>query len=282
MLEALRQALDPHALGERLGGYLPDLITAVVLAGAFWVVLLVVRRVLAAALRHGRVPAGASGLLQRFVRYTVLAVAALTIAGQLGVNVTSLVAGMGIAGLAISFAAQDTVANLISGITLAIDRPFEEGDWILLGDTHATVTETRLRSTVLTTFDNETIVVPNRSLAQERIVNYTLTPRIRARVSLLIAMRESVAQARAALLARLAGDERILAEPAPVVIVTQISTAGVHLELRFWTEDPMNKFPLQWEYAEKGRLALQEAGIQIPYPHVQLIVERGPEPPAPA
>ena len=183
-----------------------------------------------------------------------------------------MVAGQGVAGLALSFAAQDTVANLISGIALAIDRPFKVGDWIAIGDLNATVTETRLRTTVLTTFDNETMVLPNKTLTQERIINFTLTPRVRVRIPLRIAYKESVAAAREVILSALLGDERILSEPPAVVIVTDLGESSVNLQLRFWTEDPLLKLPLQWEYAEKCKGALEQAGIEIPFPHMQVFL----------
>ena len=75
--------------------------------------------------------------------FAVLAIGVLTVADQLGLSVRSMVAGLGVAGLALSFAAQDTVANFISGSTLAIDQPFNVGDWVAISDLDATVTEVR-------------------------------------------------------------------------------------------------------------------------------------------
>jgi small-conductance mechanosensitive channel len=179
-------------------------------------------------------------------------------------------------GLALSFAAQDTIGNLISGIVIIIDGPFSEGDWISMGEMHATVTEIRLRTTVLTTFDNETIVVPNKQLAQERVVNYTMTPQTRVRVSVGIAYKEDTEQARKIMLGTLQGDSRILSKPAPAVWVTGLADSSVSMQLRFWTQDPLDKFPLMFEYTEKCKKALDKAGIEIPYPHLQLLLN-GPK-----
>lgn len=274
MLDAVLAHFDPAALGDQFVAYLPNVFAALVLTLLFWLLIFFCRRALGLALNRGGLPQGSQKLLVRFAGYALFVAGALSVAAQLGLNVTSLVAGLGIAGLALSFAAQDTVANLISGITLAVDRPFKEGDWVCVDDIHAMVTETRLRTTVLTTFDNETIVVPNKNLAQQRIINYTLTPRIRMRVPIAVAFKESVDRARQVLLATLEGDTRILPDPAPTVITTQIGSHSVNLELRFWTENPLDKYPLQWEYSEKCKRALDEAGIQIPFPHLQLLLER--------
>lgn len=272
------QYLDLELLTDRAVALLARVAGACVVAAAFWLVIALARRLLTAALRHRGVPAGATGLLIRFARYALFVLAVLTVLDQLGVNVTSLIAGLGIAGLAVSFAAQDTVANLIAGVTLAIDRPFKEGDWISLAGTHAMVTEMRLRTTVLTTFDNETLVVPNKALAQERIVNYTLTPRIRARIPLRVGLDADVAAARRVLLELVAADPRVLTDPAPVVIVTQVGQSSMELELRIWSEDPLLKFPLAWEYAESGTAALERAGIRIPVPRYRVDVAGDLEP----
>jgi small conductance mechanosensitive channel len=273
MLDTLVEHLDPKIVSAKITSYLPHILAALVLLLVFWIMAMLVRRALSAALRHSGISQGPSLMLVNAARFIVFAIGAMTIADQLGVNVTSMVAGLGVAGLAISFAAQDTVANFISGITLAIDRPFRVGDWVAIGELHATVSELRLRTTVLTTFDNETLVLPNKVLTQERIINYTLTPRVRMRVSVRIAYKESVAAARQTLLATLEGDTRVLLQPAPLVIVTELGDSSVNLQLRFWTEDPLLKFPLQWEYMEKCKKALDDAGIQIPFPHLQLFVE---------
>ena len=255
-------------------GYLPDLAVSILLVGVFWGLLLIARRLVQGALRRANVPDTMQSLVSRFVKYGVVILAAVTIAGQLRINVTSLVAGLGIAGLAISFAAQDTISNIISGITLVIDRPFGEGDWVQLGDTHAQVQKLRLRTTVLNTFDGETIVMPNANISQEKVVNYTLTPRSRVRVPVGIAYKEDIREARRVMLSTVEGDDRLEEEPEPVVVVTGLGDSSVNLELRFWATDAMQKFPLMWEYTEKCKRALDEADIEIPFPHLQLFLER--------
>jgi small conductance mechanosensitive channel len=139
---------------------------------------------------------------------------------------------------------------------------------------HATVTQIRLRTTVLTTFDNETVVVPNKQISQERIINYTMTPKIRVKIPIGIAYKEDIDQARPALLGTLKGDTRILPVPTPMVIVSDLGDSSVNLQLRFWIENAMDQYAFVWEYTEKCKQALDRAGIEIPFPHLQLFVER--------
>jgi len=177
-------------------------------------------------------------------------------------------------GLALSFAAQDTVGNMISGIVIIIDRPFKEGDWVVVGSMHATVTSIRLRTTLFTTFDNETVVVPNKQISQERVINYTMTPNIRVKIPIGIAYKEKISEARAVLLETIKGDTRILSSPPPAVIVTDLGDSSVNLQLRFWIENPSDQYAFFWEYTEKCKEALDRSGIEIPFPHLQLFVEK--------
>ncbi|HEA66198.1 MAG TPA: mechanosensitive ion channel [Desulfobacterales bacterium] len=274
MFDQLVQKLDVSAMTTKFVAYVPNLIAVVILACIFWIILKLTKRILSTAMRKSKVPEEASDIVVRFSGYFVGIIAMLTIASQLGFKITSLIAGLGVAGLAISFAAKDTVANVISGITLLIDRPFKIGDWISFGNLHAYVTEVKLRTTVLTSFDNETIVVPNKTLSQEQIRNYTLTPRIRVKVPIGIAYKENIQATREVILATIKGDKRILATPAPSVIAQGLGDSSINLQLRFWTQDPLMQYSLKWEYTERIKRALDDAGIEIPFPHVQIFLER--------
>ncbi|MFP4195050.1 MAG: mechanosensitive ion channel family protein [Desulfosalsimonas sp.] len=273
MFEQFIQSIDFSDVSTRLVSYLPSLVGAVFLIIFFWILNKIVSRLYVSSTEKTNIAPEVRSLLGRFIKYGIFLIGGLTVADQLGVNITSLVAGVGIAGLAISFAAQDTIANLISGIALIIDRPFAQGDWISIGDHHATVSEIRLRSTVLTTFDNEIIVVPNKQMAQEWVINYTFTPKIRVRVPVGIAYKEDIAAARRVMLETIKDDGRIMENPAPSVLVTSLGDSSVNLEMRFWTPDSVMKYSLMWEYIEKVKIALDRAGIEIPFPHMQLFVE---------
>ena len=155
----------------RIVAYLPNLISALMLLIIFWIANKTIQKTLSATLTSMKVARQSQGLILWAARVVLFIFAVLSVAGQLKINITSLLAGVGVMGLALSFAAQDTIGNIISGIVIIIDGLFKEGDWISTGEMHATVTEIRLRTKVLTTFDNETVVVPNKQLAQERIVN---------------------------------------------------------------------------------------------------------------
>lgn len=126
---------------------------------------------------------------------------------------------------------------------------------------------------MLTTFNNETVVVPNQQISQERIINYTITPKIRVKIPIGIAYKESISAARMALLETIKGDTRILQDPLPSVLVVGLGDSSVNLQLRFWIENSDDQYGFIYEYTEKCKLALDKAGIEIPYPHLQMFVE---------
>jgi small conductance mechanosensitive channel len=274
MLDTLIKLIDYQSLMNQVVAYLPNIFSAVVSLFIFWIVNRAIQKMLSATLTRMKVVRQLQGLILRAARLVVYIFAILTVADQLKFNITSLLAGVGVMGLALSFAAKDTIGNIISGVAIIIDGLFKEGDWILMGDMHATVTEIRMRTTVLTTFDNETVVVPNQQLAQERIVNYTMTPKSRVKVSIGIAYKEDMSRARNIMLETVKRDDRILTDPKPVVIVNGLGASSVNMQLRFWTEDPLLNFALMWEYTETCKIALDQAGIQIPFPHMQLFLEK--------
>ena len=274
MFDDLIKLADVEALTTRFLAYLPNVFIALVLLFIFWVVSKVVQKILSVALTRMKIVREAQMLILRATRVAIYIFAVLTVADQLKINITSMLAGVGFIGLALSFAAKDTVGNIISGVVIIIDVPFKEGDWISLGQMHATVTEIRLRTTVLTTFDNEIVVVPNKQISQERIVNYTITPKSRVKVPIGIAYKEDMQRTRNILLETVKGDERILLDPPPYVIVTDLGASSVNMQLRFWTEDPLLNYTLMWEYTERCKQAMDLAGIQIPFPHMQLFIEK--------
>lgn len=273
MFPKILSGFDAKILSNIIILYLPNILMAMILFFLFWFANKLIQQVFGSFLKKMKVQKEPANLLLRGARVGLYIFAFLTIADQLQINIKSLLAGVGVMGLALSFAAKDTVGNLISGIVIIIDRPFKEGDWVSLGSLDAIVTQIRLRTTVLTTFNNETVVVPNQQISQERIINYTMTPKIRVKIPIGIAYKESISAARMALLETTKGDTRILQDPLPRVIVTDLGSSSVNLQLRFWIENSDDQYTFIFEYTEKCKVALDKAGIEIPYPHLQLFVE---------
>lgn len=276
--EAVSQGRFDEAFGRIADGLLAfsieNLLPAVLLAVLFWVVLRVVISVLDRALgRASRVDTGVQQLILRFARVVILSIAGIVVLDELGVAVAPFVAGLGIAGIAIGFAAQDTVQNLIAGVTIILDRPFQVGDNIELHDTFGTVEEITLRTTRVRTLDNQMAILPNANVISEKIINHSMLRALRIVVPFGIAYKESPQAAREAVLAVTEGDERLHPDYPPAAVVTGLGDSSVDMALRIHLKDPSLEVPVQLEYQEKVFEALRAAGIEIPFPHLQLFID---------
>lgn len=193
--------------------------------------------------------------------------------GQLGVNITAALAGIGIIGVAIGFAAQDSLSNIIAGFLIFWDKPFKVGDWVSIAGLYGKVAAITLRSTRIRTLENTYIIIPNQKIINEVLTNHTKNGRMRVNVSIGIAFKESIADARKALLGAVKFVPHIESDPAPDVVVKQISESSVDLLVRVWIKDAENEVEVFHNTVESCKNALDEAGIQIPFPHRQLFVD---------
>ncbi|HKY61435.1 MAG TPA: mechanosensitive ion channel family protein [Gemmatimonadota bacterium] len=249
-----------------------------VFAGIYWVMA----RALRPIFERSRLQEDAAQLLTVILRYVVLGFAVVLALGQLGFNITGLLAGLGVAGLALGFAAKDTLANFIAGMTILWDRPFRVGDRVEIDGEFGQVKRITLRSTRIHTNQNIVVIIPNQNVVNNKIINHTMQASTRVDVAFGIAYKEDIDKARRTVLALTEGDERLRARPGPDVVVTGMAESSVNLALRFWLSNPHIEVPVELEYIERIKKALDGAGIEIPFPHRSLLIERLPEPGSPA
>jgi small conductance mechanosensitive channel len=247
-------------------------------AGIYFFVLFILYRVvdrfIQRVLSHtGNVDAGVQGLLLKSYRVVALTFIGAMVLSALGVNVTALVAGLSIVGIAVGFAARDSLENFIAGVTILIDKPFKVGDYIVVENHYGQVDEITLRSTRIRSVRNEVMVLPNTQMITTQVVNHTKQNTLRVDIDFGIAYKEFPKEAREVVLATLKGDDRILTTPDPSVVVTAMADSSVNMSLRFYLRDPSKEVPIRWEYTEKVREALREADIEIPFPHQQLFID---------
>lgn len=213
-------------------------------------------------------------MVGQIVRYLVIVIAVVIALSGLGVQTASILAVLGAAGLAIALALQGTLSNIAAGVMLLWLRPFSVNDYIEADGINGVVREVGLFATRLRTLDGKFLFAPNSKIWDATIVNYNreLTRRVEFNVG--IAYNADIAKARAALLDIAKDDERVLKTPEPVVYVMSLGASSVDLQLRCWT-----KTEDYWETAtsfnEKGKMALDKVGVEIPFPHVQLVAAEG-------
>jgi small conductance mechanosensitive channel len=257
-------------------GFVPRLIVSLCFLVVFWGIYRALRKILLASLAHAHVDDSIRDLLTKAVRWSVMGFGIVIACNQVGIPIVAMLTGVSIIGLAVGFAAQETLANFIAGVVIFWDKPFRVGDIIAVDGTFGEVQRVTFRSTRLITGDGEMVVMPNTAMLANKLINNTATPTVRVRVPIGIAYRESIDRARQVLLPVMQNDERIKNDPEPCVVVTECAASSVNLELRFWIKEGSQMRAMYFEIMEKAKASLDAAGIQIPYPHLQLFVEDTP------
>jgi small conductance mechanosensitive channel len=254
--------------------FIPKFISAVFVLLLFYIAFRVLLKVINKLLgRSKHVDAGLHNLIVRTFSVVAWSFIFVMVLAQFGINVTALLAGLSIAGIAVGFAARDTLENFISGVSILLDRPFRIGDNIVIDGTFGTVIEITLRSTRLRTQNSEIMVMPNIQMINQKLINHTMLGIIRLEIPFGIAYKEYPQAAREAVLKLTEGDDRLHPEFPPHVVVVAMNDSSVDMRLRIFLKDPKQEIPIRLEYVEKVREALRKADIEIPFPHLQLFVD---------
>ncbi|SFR64541.1 Mechanosensitive ion channel [Marinobacter daqiaonensis] len=247
------------------------------MAMGFYVGWVLVAQTILKTLHRYRIDPSLEQLLKNSLSVMFLVLGAVTVLAQFGFDVWSIIAGLGIVGIAVGFAAQSTLSNFIAGVTLLIERPFRIGDWVRINDQEGRVQKIAFRTTWLRTRDNIFTMIPNDNVASSEIVNFSAEGPTRIRIKVGIAYKESAQAARDAILPVLAEHPKVLQEPdmMPRVRMEALGDSSIDLEVLAWIrrEDIDTKARIASEILEGIKSCLDEAGIQIPFPHLQLFID---------
>lgn len=198
----------------------------------------------------------------------------VSVASMIGVETTSFIAVIGAAGLAIGLALQGSLANFAGGVLILLFRPFRVGEWIEAQGIAGTVHSIQIFHTVLKTGDNKTVIVPNGSLSNGHITNFSREPRRRADINVGIDYSSDIKLARQILL-EIAEDPRVLRDPEPVVFVTGLGDSAVNMSLRVWVATG-DFWPVTFDFTEQAKERLTAAGVGTPFPQrVVHLVQNG-------
>jgi small conductance mechanosensitive channel len=250
----------------RLVDAIPSLLTALLVLAFFLALAWLSSRLMRGLLHRTGADPALETVVSNLVTYVILIFGALMAAAQAGLQVGSLLAGVGIAGLAIGLAAQESLANLVAGLTILWDRPFRTGDNVTIAGTFGEVVEIRIRTTRVRTFDRRHVILPNKMVIEDKIINHTMSPELRLDVPLGIAYGEDIRRAREVLLESVAGHPMLEETNRHEVVVIGLGESSVDLELRVWLRDPRQERRAFVDVIERAKLALDAAGIEIPFP----------------
>lgn len=237
-----------------------------------WVMRRIVK-LLDLAMEHRRVDTSLRAFMRSTVRAVFMLLLILIVVSTLGVNVTSLIAVASAATLAIGMALSGTAQNFAGGVMILLMKPYRVGDYISAQGQSGTVRDIKLFSTVVTTPDNQTIYIPNNSIATAIIDNYSTAEQRRVDWTVGISYGDDVDVARNTILSMLTTDPRVLRDPAPVVWVAALADSSVNLTIRAWTKNS-DYWDVFFQYNEQFYKVLPQRGINFPFPQMDVHMKK--------
>ncbi len=254
---------------------IPNFLFGLIIFTVVWFIAGLVRNAVHAVAGRAGQPPGIALVLGRVARWAVLVVGFL-IAATIAVpslDAAALLGTLGFGGVAIGFAFKDIFQNLLAGLLILVTRPFRIGDQIVSGPHEGTVEDIQIRATLIRTYDNRRVVIPNSELFTGRVVVNTAYDRRRIAVNVGIGYGDDVEQARALILQSLREVNGILPDPAPQVLVRELGDFSVNLEVRFWIDPPVRREVVETQDAVLERLksVLPANGIDLPLPTSQVL-----------
>lgn len=215
-------------------------------------------------------------------RWTILVLVIISALGALGISTFSFAAVLGATGLAIGLALKDVLASLASGVLLLVQRPFKVGDFVRAGGETGTVVEVGLFNTLLNTPDNKRIVVQNRKVFGANIENVSFHPKRRVDIPVGVSYDADIDTTRAALLEAATAVSQTpgaLEDPAPAIVLDGLGDSSVNWQVRVWANSA-DFLAVRQATIRQIKMTLDEKGLAIPYPQMDVHLPRAPEPSA--
>ncbi len=249
------------------------LAVVIILIVGFWIAGFVSRTITKIGEKNERLDDTLFKFLGSLARYAILAFTALMVLERFGVETTSIVAIIGAAGLAIGLALQGTLSNLAAGVMLLLFRPFNVGDFIDGADVFGKVSDMNLFTTELGTFDNQHIIVPNSMLWGAKIINHSHHKVRGVDMRFGVSYGANLKTARETIMNVLNAHPHVLSDPAPFVEVETLNDSSVDFLVRPFC-DGAHYFDVLYSLPEQIKTAFDAAGVEIPFPHRKVILER--------
>ena len=252
-----------------------DIAGAIVLLVVGWTVAGWIRRVIRRTLDSVPVlDETLKPLIANLVRYAVLIFVLIAVLNQFGVQTTSIIAVLAATGLAIGLALQGMLANVASGVMLLFLRPFNVGEYVEAGGIAGTVAEIGLFNTEIKTSAGPGLVVPNSKIWDGPITNFSRNPTRRFDIAVGIGYDDDIDGAMALLKGLLTGDDRVLDDPEPLVVVQELGDSAVIINLRAWTRSG-DYGATVWDLNKEIITELQATGYSIPFPQRDVHIVSG-------
>jgi len=245
--------------------FVPRLIVAIVV----FLVSLLAARLAGRGVRNAtaNVDEEVARLLARLASVATVVVGTIVALDQVDFDVTGFVAGLGLVGFTLGFAFQDIAKNLMAGILLLMQQPFEIGDAIEVADRTGTVTDVDIRATTIKAWDGQQVIVPNADVYTSPIINYSTYPQRRVVLGIGVGYEEDLTRAQEVFLEAIRGVEGVLEDPAPAIYCKNLGSAAVEAAAYFWIDQTESSlFEVTSEAVKAMKDAAAQASINLPYP----------------
>jgi len=206
-----------------------------------------------------------SSFVKHLTYYSLLTLVVIAALSNLGIQTASFIAVLGAAGLAVGFALQGSLSNFAAGVLIILFKPFQVDDVIEAGGDSGIVEEIQIFKTIMRSFDNKKIILPNSKVMGDRIINYTAKDTRRVDMVFGISYDDDIKKAKEVLQEIVSSDERILKDPAPAIFVKELGDNSVNLGVRPHVKTP-DYWNVYWDLTERVKLRFDEEDISFPFP----------------
>lgn len=273
MEEIEEMASDANKYSEQLIDLIwawgPKVVTAILtLIIGLWIIGVIVRG-FGKAMNKRNVDPSLSPFLKSLAGAVLKIMLFISVIGMVGIEATSFVAVLGAAGLAIGLALQGTLQNFAGGVIILLLKPFKVGDVIDAAGYIGSVNQIQIFNTILKTPDNKTIIIPNGSLANSSMTNYSTEPRRRVDFTFGVGYGDSTEKTRETLMELINADSRILKDPEPFIAVSALADSSVNFVVRVWVE-AADYWGVHFDMNEKVYNKFNEVGLNIPFPQMDV------------
>jgi len=273
--ETSKQALsgDTDAMWQLVQTYAMPIVWAIVILVVAYILSKIVGNGVRRSLAKGKIDETLSRFFGKFASYLILILGVIFALSKFGIDVTSFAAILAAAGFAVGMALSGTLGNFAAGVMLLIFRPFKVGDYIVAGGTEGTVEEIELFTTTLNTLDNRHIILPNGLIHGAVIENVTYNKTRRVDVNVGVAYGASMKDTRKVLLDGIANIANTLSAPGPDAYLVELADSSVNWQVRVWCA-PADYWAVRQDLTEAAKDALDTAGISIPFPQLDVHMEK--------
>lgn len=268
-MDELLNGIDLKAMLIEYGTKL--LMAVVILVIGFWIVGMITRTLKKVMNKRDMDPALQS-FLGSIASTTLKILVVISALSTLGIEMTSFVALLGAAGLAVGMALSGTLQNFAGGVMLLIFKPFKVGDVLEAQGYTGSVSEIQIFNTIMKTPDNKTIIIPNGGLSTGSMVNYSTEPRRRVDWTIGIGYGDDADKARAVIQGMLDADKRILKDPATTILLAELADSSVNFAVRAWVEAG-DYWGVFFDLNENVYKNFEKEGLNIPYPQMDVHVQ---------